>query len=82
MKAYLKLKDGASASADLLTQVIARAQDGLAPFKVPRFYVFVEDFPRTASLKIAKPQIIAGVKDLRAGSYDRTTGSWIEGVPV
>ncbi len=77
VKAYLKLKDGASATPDLLAQVIAKAQDGLAPFKVPRFWTFVQDFPRTASLKIAKPQITLGVSDLRAGAYDRTTGEWI-----
>ncbi|TXI04415.1 class I adenylate-forming enzyme family protein [Tabrizicola sp.] len=82
VKACIRLKEGVSQSAAILEGIITTAQSGLAPFKVPRFYVFVEDFPRTASLKIAKPQIIAGVKDLRAGSYDRTTGSWIEGVPV
>ena len=50
----------------------------LAPFKVPRFYTFVDDFPRTVSLKIAKPQISAGISDLRAGSFDRVENRWIQ----
>ena len=80
VKAYLRLKEGVAASGQVLEGIIATATAGLAPFKVPRFYAFVEDFPRTASLKIAKPQITAGVADLRAGAFDRVTGSWIEGV--
>lgn len=78
VKAYVKLKDGMKADQAALDAIIATAQAGLAPFKVPRFYTFVEEFPRTASLKIAKPQITAGVSDLREGSYDRNTGEWIE----
>lgn len=79
VKAYLKLKEGQGPDRALLDGVIATAQAGLAAFKVPRFYAFVEDFPRTASLKISKPQLKARDTDPRAGSYDRTVGAWIEG---
>ena len=79
VKAYLKLKEGRAADQALLDSVIATAQAGLAAFKVPRFYAFVEDFPRTASLKISKPQLKARNAVPRAGSYDRTFGAWIEG---
>ena len=79
VKAYLKLKEGQRPDRALLDGVIATAQAGLAAFKVPRFYAFVEDFPRTASLKISKPQLKARDTDPRAGSYDRTVGAWIEG---
>ncbi|WP_323033552.1 class I adenylate-forming enzyme family protein [Paracoccus sp. (in: a-proteobacteria)] len=82
VKAYLRLKEGATADRQTLDGIIATAQAGLAPFKVPRFYTFVDDFPRTASLKIAKPRITAGVNDLRAGSWDRSTASWIGGTPA
>lgn len=85
VKAAIRLKEGLDLTPALLEQIVATAQAGLASFKVPRFYSFVEDFPRTASLKIAKPQISAGVSDLRAGSYDRTIGQWIpdiEGTPA
>ncbi|MBN9547742.1 MAG: long-chain fatty acid--CoA ligase, partial [Alphaproteobacteria bacterium] len=79
VKAYLKLKEGQGPDQALLDSVIATAQAGLAAFKVPRFYAFVADFPRTASLKISKPQLKARDTDPRAGSYDRTVGAWIEG---
>jgi long-chain acyl-CoA synthetase len=78
VKAYLKPKDGVRPDPALLEGAIACAREGLASFKVPRFWTFVEDFPRTASLKIAKPQITAGVDDLRAGAYDITTGQWAD----
>ncbi|WP_118135464.1 class I adenylate-forming enzyme family protein [Oceanicella sp. SM1341] len=79
VKAYLKLREGLAPGPDVLAAVIATAEAGLAPFKVPRFYAFVEEFPRTASLKIAKPQITAGVADLRAGAWDRVSGAWVSG---
>ena len=79
VKAYLKLREGQVADRAVLEGIIATAQVGLAAFKVPRFYAFVEDFPRTASLKISKPQLVAATPDLRAGSYDRTIDKWIEG---
>ncbi|MBN9256648.1 MULTISPECIES: class I adenylate-forming enzyme family protein [unclassified Mesorhizobium] len=79
VKAYLKLKEGRGPDQALLDGVIATAQAGLAAFKVPRFYAFVDDFPRTASLKISKPLLKARDVDPRAGSYDRTVGAWIEG---
>lgn len=78
VKAYLKLQEGTVAGPEVLDGVIATATAGLAAFKVPRFFAFVDDFPRTASLKIAKPQITAGIADLRAGSFDRTTGTWLK----
>ena len=76
VKAYLKPKDGVQPGPEVLDGAIACAREGLAPFKVPRFWTFVEEFPRTASLKVSKPQIVAGVEDLRAGAYDLTTGQW------
>lgn len=77
VKAYLRLKPGFARSRETLDSVIATARQGLAEFKAPRFYVFVDDFPRTASLKIAKQRISAVAPDPRAGSFDRVEGRWI-----
>jgi crotonobetaine/carnitine-CoA ligase len=77
VKAYLRLKPNVEESDAVIAEVIETAQSGLAPFKVPRFYTFIEEFPRTASLKIAKPKITEGVSDLRAGSFDRQENVWL-----
>lgn len=77
VKAYIKLKDGFEPSEEIIASIIDKAGRELAPFKVPRFYAFLQDFPRTASLKIAKPQLAAETADLRAGSYDRVENRWI-----
>jgi long-chain acyl-CoA synthetase len=79
VKAYVKLKDGFARSDAAIAEIIESARKGLAPFKIPRFFAFVDDFPRTVSLKIAKPQLSAGIADLRAGSFDRIENRWIQG---
>lgn len=47
----------------------------LAYFKVPRFWTFADDLPRTPSERVAKGEL-RKVADLRAGSWDRSTGEW------
>ncbi|TIP27800.1 MAG: acyl--CoA ligase [Mesorhizobium sp.] len=77
VKAYIKLKDDAVAGADTLAAIIEAAKRQLAPFKVPRFYAFRDEFPRTASLKIAKQLLVKEADDLRAGSFDRVENRWL-----
>lgn len=70
VKVYVQLKPGLS-PADLLPEaILAHARKGLAAFKVPRFYAYVESFPRTVANKIEKRNLLAGVEDLRAGAWD------------
>lgn len=57
-------------------RVISHCQGELAPFKVPRYVQFVEDFPRTSSNKIAKHQIAGAAIDGRLGAYDRVDQVW------
>ncbi|GAA0332782.1 class I adenylate-forming enzyme family protein [Sphingomonas oligophenolica] len=77
IKVCITLRDSARLTKDLLPTVIRHCQDNLAPFKVPRYYAFPAELPHTASGKIAKAQLIAASPDLRAGSYDRVTESWV-----
>ncbi|CAN7147336.1 class I adenylate-forming enzyme family protein [Bosea sp. LjRoot237] len=70
IKIYVQLKSGYS-RADLPPQaILAHARKSLAAFKVPRFYAYVESFPRTVSNKIEKRNLVAGVSDLRADAWD------------
>ena len=76
VKAYLRPEPGATADDDLLARALAHCRDNLAPFKVPRYLEFVDDFPRTPSLKIKKSALIAAKADLRAGAFDRVEQRW------
>ncbi len=51
VKAFVVLEAGAQVSAEQLSQFCA---DRLASFKVPRFWAFADDLPRTPSERVAK----------------------------
>lgn len=70
VKIYVQLKPGISPAELPPEAILAHARGGLAAFKVPRFYAYVESFPRTVSNKIEKRNLVAGVADLRAGAWD------------
>lgn len=58
-RAYLQLRPGAAMpDAEELTRY---CRDRLAPYKVPRSFVPVEDFPRTAAGKVQK-HLLAGIE--------------------
>lgn len=71
VKAYIHLKQGHTSASCPPDRIISHCEAHLAAFKVPRFVAFVAEFPRTASNKIAKAQLIEGCDDLRIGAYDR-----------
>jgi carnitine-CoA ligase len=48
----------------------------LAYFKVPRYWAFVDDLPRTPSERVAKGALVEGVQDLRVGAFDVVDGIW------
>ncbi len=70
VKIYVQLKDGLSESDLPLPTIRDHCATRLASFKVPRFYTYVADFPRTVSNKIEKRNLTAEVKDLRTGAWD------------
>jgi crotonobetaine/carnitine-CoA ligase len=80
VKAYLVLVDPADPAAApdvLLPRLFEHCARHLASFKIPRYVAFRAEFPLTPSMKIAKAVLRAEAADLRAGSYDRVTGTWI-----
>ncbi|MEO1194366.1 MAG: class I adenylate-forming enzyme family protein [Pseudomonadota bacterium] len=77
VKVYLLLREGLTKEDCPPDAVIAHAQARLAAFKVPRYIAYMqEDFPRTASRKIRKKELMALQADLRNGAYDRDEGIW------
>jgi acyl-CoA synthetase (AMP-forming)/AMP-acid ligase II len=57
-------------------RIIAHCEANLARFKVPRYIAYRDSLPKTPSEKIAKGELVKGVADLRAGSFDRVEGRW------
>jgi crotonobetaine/carnitine-CoA ligase len=55
--AFVILRDGVGASAELAAQIIRRCADDLARFKVPRAVYFEAEFPRALLGKIAKNRL-------------------------
>ena len=77
IKAVIQLKQGVQPSDSTLDTIVAEARQSLAEFKVPRYYVFRHDFPRTVSLKIAKQVLRDEPGNPVAGCFDRVTQRWI-----
>jgi carnitine-CoA ligase len=76
VKAYLQVKAGETLTPE---DVIAFCQANLAAFKVPRFLEFREkDFERTPSMRVHKQSLLKEKSDLRQGSWDRETGSFLD----
>ena len=74
VKAYLKLDPGAAPDDALLLRVFEHCAKNLARFRIPRYVEFVEEFPRTPSLKIKKSALLSVKEELRVGSFDRAEG--------
>jgi len=68
VKAYILMAPHVSRPA--VDAVLAHCRERLAPFKIPRYVAFVDEFPYTPSEKVAKKQLTAGVEDLRVGAWD------------
>ena len=77
VKAYLQLEDGLTQEALPPALVLTHCEAHLASFKIPRYLAYVKSFPLTAGNdKVSKPQLIAGINDLRLGAYDRINDTW------
>lgn len=78
VKAYLVLQPGVTQEAVTPGIVFEHCRNRLAAFKIPRFLEYRDSLPKTPSEKIAKQKLAAEKPDLRAGSYDRTVGAWLQ----
>lgn len=76
VKAYVLPASGIDGDDKLIGRIAGHCEANLAAFKIPRYIAFVDDIPRTASQKVAKKALTAGVVDLRLGAFDRVEGIW------
>lgn len=76
VKLYVQLKAGTPREAVPVKVILDHARRHLAKFKVPRYIAYADDFPRTASNKIEKRTLVAGVEDLRLGAFDAEEWIW------
>ncbi len=70
--AFLVL-DGAAPEAATLAEIVAHANANLAPFKVPRYWSFLDRLPLTPSQRVAKEKLRA----MAVAAFDRTTGEHV-----
>jgi acyl-CoA synthetase (AMP-forming)/AMP-acid ligase II len=75
-KAFVRLRDPTVAGSGMAEELLGFARERLARFKVPRFIEFADEFPLTPSERIAKPELLKGREDQRAGAYDAQTKEW------
>ena len=76
VKVYVVLVDGKSAR-DVLPEELAEfCGERIAYFKIPRYWSYSDDLPRTPSERVIKSELIAGVDDLRVGAFDRVDECW------
>jgi acyl-CoA synthetase (AMP-forming)/AMP-acid ligase II len=76
VKIYVVLAPPATKDQVSPERIIAHCEANLARFKVPRYIAYRDSLPKTPSEKIAKGELVKGVADLRAGSFDRVEGRW------
>jgi acyl-CoA synthetase (AMP-forming)/AMP-acid ligase II/enoyl-CoA hydratase/carnithine racemase len=68
--AVVALRAGVVGDADLAEGVRQVVRNRLAPFKVPRYVVFVDSLPKTSSEKVAKSALVADWPRLRSQAHD------------
>lgn len=76
VKAYIVLQDQVKDQNKVVEDLIKFTINKLAYFKVPRYWEFKKDLPRTPSEKIAKYILRDEKEDIRLGSYDRVDKVW------
>lgn len=59
-EAHIILKEHGDAGDDLAAELLEHCKDGLARYKYPRWFHFVEDLPKTATGKIQRFKLRAG----------------------
>ena len=80
VKAYVVLQRRRAAATDdaCWSRSSRHCQAQLARFKVPRYFSFRTELPKTASLKVAKQGLLASAREGTERTYDRVAGCWLD----
>ncbi len=73
VKAYVVLAPDAEATPQ---ELAAWCEERLAYFKIPRYWSFRDELPRTPSERVAKGELKVEAEDLRTGAWDRAEDVW------
>ena len=76
VKVYVVLQPGVTKEDVTPDLLAAFCKQRIAYFKVPRYWTYETDLPRTPSEKIMKSAITDGETDLRNGAYDCVDACW------
>ncbi len=76
IRAVVSLKDGFSEDKLDPNTLRMHCSKLLADFKVPRYFSYIDKFPRTGSQKIDKIQLVNNSVDLDCRNYDCETSKW------
>jgi crotonobetaine/carnitine-CoA ligase len=76
VKVYVVLQPGATAESTPPQALIEFCEQRLAYFKVPRYWSYRDDLPRTPSERVAKGTLRKEQEDLRTAAYDRLEDVW------
>ncbi len=76
VKAHVVLREGAAPESVPPRDLAAFCAERLAYFKVPRYWAYRDDLPRTPSERVRKEALEAEAADPRTGAYDRVDEVW------
>ena len=76
VKAYVVLQPGAAPEEAAPPSLASFCEARLAYFKIPRYWTYRDDLPRTASERVRKDVLLSEQDDLRSGAYDRIDDVW------
>ena len=76
IKVLVVLQPGIASDECTPQMILAHCSANLAPFKIPRYIIYVDSLPKTGSAKIAKAELRAAA-NLTAGCYDALVGRWL-----
>jgi acyl-coenzyme A synthetase/AMP-(fatty) acid ligase len=76
VKAFIILKPGFDPVSLSPERIVVYCSKILARYKIPRYYQYFQDFPRTSSDKIAKRLLLDGEGVAVTTTYDVTNGTW------